>query len=137
MSAAAVIAFLRGVSPRAWLVVGLLVSFLAFGGYCASRATVKERGRNEAAVAKADLKTERRNSAAHTAAADERLADERSITTLERKLNDAVSPLPDARPSDRRRALACQRLRNDPDADPAAVAARCGPASRAEAAPRP
>lgn len=124
---AAVMAFLRGMTPRAWLVVGLLTAFLAVGGYCAARATFKERGRNETAVAKADLKTERRNAAAHTAAADERLADERSNADLERKLNDAVSTLPDARPSDRRRALACQRLRNDPDADPNAVAARCGP----------
>ena len=124
---AAVIAFLRGVSPRAWLVVGLLTAFLAVGGYCAARATLKERGRNDAAAAKADLKTERRNGAAHTVAADERLADERSITALERNLNDAVAPLPDARPSDRRRALACQRMRNNPDADADAVAARCGP----------
>jgi hypothetical protein len=134
---AGAVAFLRGVSPRAWLVVGLLAALVLVGGYCSTRATFKERGRNEAAVAKANLKTERRNSAAHTVAADERLTDERNITALERKLNDAVSPLPDARPSDRRRALACQRLRNDPDADRDAVAARCGPESRGQAASRP
>ena len=127
MISTAVLAFLRELSPRAWLIVGLLAAFVAVGGYCATRATFKERGRNEAAVATADLKSERRNSAAHTAAADERLTDERKTTALGRTLNDAVATLPDARPSDRRRALACQRLRNDPDADPDAVAARCGP----------
>jgi hypothetical protein len=134
---AAALTFLRGVPPRLWLLAGLLAAFIVVGGYCSLRATSRERGRQAEATAEAALKTERRNGAAHTAAADERLADERSITDLERKLNDAVAPLPDARPSDRRRALACQRLRNDPDADRDAVAARCGPEGGAQTAPRP
>lgn len=133
----AVIAFLLGVPGRVWLVLSLLAVLATVGGYCSARATLKERGRTDAAVAEADLKTERRNSAAHTAAANERLADEHSITDRERKLNDAVAHLPDTYPSDRRRALACQRLRNDPDADPDAVAARCGPEGGAQAAPHP
>jgi len=120
------IALLRGISPRSWLFLGLLAALAGVGGYCSIHATLRERGRVEVAVAQTNLKAERRNSAAYAAAANERLTDERSITAHERKLTDAVSPLPDAHPSHRRRALACQRLRNDPRADPEAVTARCG-----------
>lgn len=133
---AGVLILLQRISPRTWLIIGLLAAFVAVGGYCSVRATMKERGRGEAATAKANLKAERRNSAANETAADERLADARSTANLKEELTDAVQSLPDDVPSDRRVALACARLRHA-GTDTAALPACQRLAGRAQAGPQP
>lgn len=115
-------------SPTGWAVVGVLALFLAFGAYCYHRGAQGERDRQAAQV----LKVERKASAGRETASDERLNDTLTTQAREKELSDAVSSLPDARPSARRVALACERLRQqgtrERDLSPA-----CRPDGRAEA----
>lgn len=119
-------AVLRTLPLTSWAIVAVLAFLLVAVSWFAVTAPGRERARADKAVASANVKTQARDTAARETAADERLADHQSINAQEKDLTDAVASLPDARPSDRRRALACQRLRNDPRADQAAVSASCG-----------
>ena len=107
----AALAFVRRIpsmlSPQGWLAVALLAAFLLFGAYCAHRAAEGERDRQAAEAHKIEAKA----SSARETAADERLNDSTIINAREKELSDAVNSLPDARPSARRVALACERLR--------------------------
>lgn len=120
----AALAFVRRVpsmlSPKGWLAVALLAAFLLFGAYCAHRAAEGERDRQ----ASETRRTEEKASSARETAADERLTDTTIINAREKELSDAVNSLPDARPSPRRLALACERLRQQGNAR---LPAECGP----------
>ena len=94
-------------SPKGWLSVAILAAFLLFGAYCAHRAAEGERDRQAAET----RRTEEKASSARETSADERLNDTTIIHAREKELSDAVNSLPDARPSPRRLALACERLR--------------------------
>lgn len=94
---------------KAWIAVGVLVLFLGFGGYCAQKAVQGERDRQAAEQAK----TERRASAARETASSERLNDQTTLDQQRKLTDDALAPLPDAVPSDRRRLRHCLRLQRD------------------------
>ena len=117
------LAFVRSIpsmlSPKGWLAVAVLAAFLLFGAYCAHRAAEGERDRQAAEQAE----TEAKAVSARETAADERLKDTTIINAREKELSDAVNSLPDARPSPRRVALACERLRQQGSRLPA----DCGP----------
>ena len=119
----AALAFVRRIppmlSPKGWLAVAVLAAFLLFGAYCAHRAAEGERDREAAGQAEIEAKA----SSARETAADERLNDTTIINAREKELSDAVNSLPDARPSARRLALACERLRQQGPRLPA----ECGP----------
>lgn len=107
---------------RAWwkAAVGAAVIFpLAFAlGDCSGVA--RERDRAGDTAAKAAAQALRRDAAAKEQAALERQADTADIAARRQERQDALKHLPDAEPSPRRRALACQRLR-DQGADTTAV----------------
>lgn len=107
-------------SPKGWIVVALLAAFLLFGAYCAHRAAEGERDRQAAET----RRTEEKASSARETAAGERLNDTTIINAREKELSDAVNSLPDARPSPRRLALACERLRQQENAR---LPTECGP----------
>lgn len=120
----AALAFARRIpsmlSPKGWLIVALLAAFLLFGAYCAHRAAEGERDRQAAET----RRTAEKASSARETAADERLNDTTIINAREKELSDAVNSLPDARPSPRRLALACERLRQQGNTR---LPAECGP----------
>ena len=132
---------IRALSPHAWAAVAggvvasvfiLIVVILSWG-----------QSRYVAGVEAADAARQRANAEALTVdraatakAADERLSDARTTSILKEDLTDAVSSLPDARPSDRRVALNCERLRQQ-GTDPATVPACVRLADRAQAAAGP
>jgi len=105
--------FLRRVpsmlSPRGWAAVAILILFLGFGAYCAHRAAQGERDAQAAKVAK----IERKASTARETASTERLGDQAALNQQRKALDDALAPLPDAVPSDRRIARHCLRLQRD------------------------
>lgn len=103
--------FLRALTPMSIAVIMILI-FATLGlGYCAVTGPGREPKKVDAAVAAANGKIQTIDTGAREAAADERLADAISSATTKQELTDAVSKLPDALPSDRRIALACERLR--------------------------
>lgn len=112
--------FLRALTPTAWITIGVLAAFLLFGGYCAHRAAQGERDRQAAQAHEIEAKA----SSARETAAGERLNDTTIINAREKELSDAVNSLPDARPSPRRVALACERLRQQGNTR---LPAECGP----------
>lgn len=108
----AALAFLRSIhgslSPKGWMAVGALILFLGFGTYCSHRAAQGERDRQAAASAR----IERQASTARETASTERLNDQAALNQQRKATDDALAPLPDAVPSDRRRARHCLRLPN-------------------------
>jgi len=102
---------LRTFTLTGWIMVAVAVLFLLSLGFCAITAPGREARKVDAAVAAANGKTQTVDTAAREAAADERLADALSTATTKQELSNAVANLPDARPSNRRLALACERLR--------------------------
>lgn len=106
------LAFIRRIpgmlSPKGWIAVALLAAFLLFGAYCAHRAAQGERGHQAAVTAKIEAKA----SSARETASSERLNDQASLNQQRKATDDALAPLPDAVPSDRRRARHCLRLPN-------------------------
>ncbi|HEY1071522.1 hypothetical protein [Brevundimonas sp.] len=109
----------RALTPTAWIALAVLAAFLIFGAYCAHRGAEGVRDRHAAEQAKTEAKA---SSARETAAAT-RATDTTIINAREKELSDAVSSLPDAAPSPRRVALACERLRQQGSRLPAS----CGP----------
>lgn len=103
---------LRTFNAAGWAVVAVCVLLILSLGWCAVTAPGRERAKQDAAAAAANSKALSVDAKARDQAADERLTDLKTNTQLEKELTDAVSSLPDARPSDRRVALACQRLRH-------------------------
>jgi hypothetical protein len=109
----AAIAFARRVpgmlSPSGWAAVAVLILFLGFGAYCAQKAAQGERDAHAAKAAK----IERKASTARETAATDRLGDQAHLNQQRKALDDALAPLPDAVPSDRRIARHCLRLQRD------------------------
>ena len=103
---------LRSLTPLGWTTAALSALLIAVLAWVAFTAPARERARAELAAALAEAALRERDSAAREAAAQARAADDAANAALAKELSDAVSPLPDARPSDRRRALACARLRH-------------------------
>lgn len=103
---------LRTFNAAGWAVVAVCFLLLFVLGWCAVTAPGRERAKQDAAAAAANARAQAVDAKARDQAADERLTDLKANTQLEKELTDAVSSLPDARPSDRRVALACQRLRH-------------------------
>lgn len=98
---------IRTLTPTAWLIVGVLAAFLLFGAFCSYRGVQAEKDRQAVAAAKIEVKA----STARETAANERHNDNTTINAREKELSNAVQSLPDAIPSARRLALACERLR--------------------------
>lgn len=105
-------AFVRSIpgwlSAEGWLAVAFLALFLGFGAYCSHRAVQGERDRQAVETAK----TEARASTARETASTERLNDQASLNLQRKATDDALAPLPDAVPSDRRVRRHCLRLPN-------------------------
>lgn len=97
----------RFFSPTTRLIIAILAAFLIFGAYCSHRAAESERDRQ----ASAEAKIERKAAGARETAASERATETDTINNREKDLSNAVQSLPDAAPSRRRLALACDRLR--------------------------
>ena len=116
----------RSLTPLGWLTAALALGLAATLAWIALTAPGRERARTELAAARAEAALRNRDAAARDAAADQRTADAAANAALAEDLADAVSPLPDARPSDRRRALACARLRHQ-GTDTSALPACRGP----------
>lgn len=99
----------RALTPTAWITIAVLAAFLIFGGYCAHRGADGVRDRQAVKVAK----DERRASSGRETASSERLHDQSTLNTQRKAQTDALSPLPDAVPSDRRVVRHCLRLQRD------------------------
>lgn len=101
--------FLRGMTATSGALIVLLTLCLLLFGWCTYDAS---RGRrdDDARVA-ANARAADRNTGAVSQAADQRVADTLNTATHKQELSDAVAQLPDAVPSARRVALACERLR--------------------------
>jgi len=119
--------FLRAIGPASWAVIAVCVLLILSLGWCAVKAPGRERAKLHASAAAANAKAQAIDVRARDQAADERLTDLKANTQFERDLTHAVSSLPDARPSDRRLALACQRLRHQ-GTRPADLPPVCRPA---------
>jgi hypothetical protein len=122
----------RSLTPLGWITAFLTLALSAALLWIVLSAHGHERARAELAAARAEIAMRNRDAAAREAAADARLADADARAALAKELSDAVSPLPDQRPSDRRRALACARLRHQ-GTDTAALPACDGPEGRTQA----
>lgn len=103
---------LRILPATSWAIVAVCVLLILSLGWCAVTAPGRERAKLDTAVTAANAKAQATGAKTHEQASDERLNDLKTNTQSEKELTDAVSSLPDARPSDRRVALACQRLRH-------------------------
>lgn len=119
--------FFPAIGPASWAVIAVCVLLILSLGWCAVTAPGRERAKLDASTAVANAKAQATDIKARDHAADERLSDLKANTQLEKDLTHAVSSLPDARPSDRRIALGCQRLRNQ-RTRPADLPAVCRPA---------
>ena len=122
----------RSLSPLGWTTAALALALIAALAWIALTAPGRERARAELSAARAEAALRDRDAGAREAAAGRRAADAAANAALTKELADAVSPLPDARPSDRRRALACARLRHQ-GTDTSALPACGGPAGRGQA----
>lgn len=113
-------AFFRSLPLTGWAVVAAVLALVLLLATCAHHADRDVR--RARALAEANARAISTDTAARAAAADQRLADTLRTLQTEKDLTDALKDLPDARPSDRRIALACERLRRQGD-DPAAISA--------------
>ena len=100
---------IRALTPIGWALVALGVLCILSLGYCAYDGNRDRRVTERLANANAD--TFEITVAARDDLSAQTASDTKSNSNLERDLTNAVSPLPDARPSDRRIALQCERLR--------------------------
>ena len=115
--------FWRILPLETWLMIAAvaLLVVLAAGWKCSHDQA--ERIKRENATLQDQVKIRDRQTEAVTHAADTRLTDAIKNHEAREELTDAIESLPDARPSDRRIALGCARLRRQgtPDADLPAV----------------
>jgi hypothetical protein len=116
----------RNLTPLGWIAASLALILALALAWIALATTGRERDRAELAAARAEAAVRDHDAAAREAAATARVADAAANAALTKDLADAVSPLPDQRPSDRRRALACARLRHQ-GTDTSALPACGGP----------
>ena len=114
----------RALSMLGWAIIIGLVLLLVLLATC-SHYTGKEAKRDRIA---AEERAQTLDAAikASDKSSDERLTDIQININREKELTDAISSLPDAVPSPRRIALACQRLRQQGTLD-AGLPASCRP----------
>ena len=103
--------FIRAIGPASWAVIAVCVLLLFVMGWCAATAPGRERAKQDRAAEAANAKARATDTAARDRAADQRLTDLKINNRLEKERTDAVSSIPDARPTAGRVALACHRLR--------------------------
>lgn len=103
--------FLRAIGPASWAVIAICVLLLFVMGWCAATAPSRERAKQDRAAEAANAQARATDAAARDRAADQRLTDLKINNRLEKERTDAVSSIPDARPTAGRVALACHRLR--------------------------
>jgi hypothetical protein len=103
--------FIRAIGPASWAVIALCVLALFVMGWCAATAPSRERAKQDRVAEAANAKARTTGAASHDRAADDRLTDLKINNRLEKERTDAVSSIPDARPTAGRVALACHRLR--------------------------
>lgn len=115
--------WIKGVTGAYWKIAAafvlgaLLTAPLA---YCEGKSAGSSKA--EAAAAVATVEVMKVDADAKEVAAIERRNDDAQIAAKKEELTDAVANLPDALPSARRVALACERLRQQ-GTDTAAIAA--------------
>jgi hypothetical protein len=100
---------MRTLTLAGWLMVAVGVLCVLSLGYCAYDGNRDRRAAER--LASANAETFGVTVAARDDLSAQTASDTKANSTLERDLTNAVSPLPDARPSDRRIALQCERLR--------------------------
>ena len=98
----------RALTPIGWAMVLVGVLCILSLGYCAYDANKGRRASER--LARANAETFEVTVAARDDLSAQTSSDIKSNSNLERDLTNAVSPLPDARPSDRRIAMQCERL---------------------------
>lgn len=103
--------FLRAIGPASWAVIAICVLLLFVMGWCAATAPGRERAKQDRAAEAANAQTRATDAGARDRAADQRLTDLKINNRLEKERTDAVSSIPDVRPTAGRVALACHRLR--------------------------
>lgn len=118
----------KSIRPAAWGWIAAIIAVLVLLSTCTVLGIAEDR-RQEAAVKAANADRGIREEVGEV-----RAADKATINSNTEKLNDAIATLPDGVPSDRRIALACQRLRNDGHVILPAV---CGPSADGKAPARP
>nr|WP_313634733.1 hypothetical protein [Brevundimonas diminuta] len=118
--------FLRAIGPASWAVIAVCVLLLFVMGWCAATAPGRERAKQDRAAEAANAKARATDNAGRDRAADQRLTDLKINNRLEKERTDAVSSIPDARPTAGRVALACHRLREQGTRD-ADLPAECRP----------
>ena len=108
--------FIRGVvrlfPAWVWTALAGVVASIIVGAVAYQTGRHDEWVDQTARAVAAELAAKERDAVAKEAAAAERLADAAKTAKLTEELRNAVQALPDAVPSDRRRALACARLRS-------------------------
>ena len=121
MTGAAILSLIGKIPLKTWALIGLVVlcGVTLAGVKCAVNQAAQDRADRKAAEAQLELA--RRASRADTRAADQRLTDVIQSQAASEELHDAIDHLPDARPSDRRVALGCARLRRQREPDLPAV----------------
>jgi len=105
---AVVLAFLRGITPRGWIAIALLIAFLFVGGYCAHKGAQGQRDLQAAALAKTEVKA----SGARETAAGEGAIDATTIHSNLSERNHAAEAYPDSLPDDRELRRRCRQLRD-------------------------
>lgn len=109
-----------------WAFVAVCVLMLLTLGWCVATAPSLERAKQDRAIEAANAQARATDTAARERAADQRLTDLKINNRLEKERTDAVSSIPDARPTAGRVALACHRLREQGTRD-ADLPAECRP----------
>ena len=101
----------RKVPASLWYGAVALAGVLVLLAYCSSDARRDERDKIEREQTQAYVQDLQTDGKAKERAAGERLSDLTINNDREKALTNAVQNLPDARPSDRRVAINCERLR--------------------------
>lgn len=129
----AIRAALKVVPRVVWAALAAFVVIAGLMMWSSREGAAREDRKIGREIDAANRRVEKRDSAARDTDADERVIDQRSVDQEQEALDNANSTVADTRPTEREFALACERLRRQPDGDRAAAAAGCRPSSRAQA----
>lgn len=102
---------LRTLTAAGWATAAACLLVMAILCWWAITAPGRERAKHDRAVEAANAQARNTDAIARERAADQRLTDLKINNRLEKERTDAVSSIPDARPTAGRVALACHRLR--------------------------
>lgn len=117
---------LRTLTAAGWATAAACLLVMAILCWWAITAPGRERAKLDRAVEAASAQARTTDASARDRAADQRLTDLKINNQLDKERTDAVSSIPDARPTAGRVALACQRLREQGTRD-ADLPAECRP----------